>query len=99
MQTKSKRRHLRKIRLRKILKFFEMDFEDTTYLLAIICGGLIAYLLYEKGIFAFDTTSVVIMGISALTVAFALAISNICRFLTKEKSPQTTDNHNVGINE
>lgn len=99
MNTKTKRRHLIRIRFRRFLSFFEMDFEDTTYILAIICGALISYLLYDKGIFAFDTTRVIVTGILGLTVTFAIAIGSICRFLAKEKSPQTTDNHNVGKDE
>lgn len=99
MNTKSKRRHLRRIRFRRFLSWFEMDFEDTTYILAIICGALIAYLLYDKGIFAFDTTRVIVTGLLGLTVTFAIVLGSICRFLTKEKFPRKTDNHTVGTNE
>lgn len=96
MRTKSKKRHLRKIRLKRFVDFFEMDFEDTTYILAGVCGAFITWLLCDKGIFIFDTVASKVVGCLLGTYLFMNLIYRICSFLTKEKFPRKTDNHTVG---
>lgn len=99
MNTKTKRRHLRKIYFRKAMEFFKMDFEDTTYILTGICAILITYFLCNQGILILNGTRYKTLAYVCTVVCVAIAIGSICRFLTKEKSPLTTDNHNVGIDE
>ena len=93
MNTKTKREHQRKRKLRKLKECLVLDFKMTTFILAVVCSSLITWMLYDSFILSPYGQTQTVLTITASILCITVTICSFCSKIAKEKSLPQTTNH------